>query len=53
MIAVISFTKAKSVVYGTAMDDSAGYERFYGYEIPVPTLCTEETIAAELQKQVD
>ena len=53
MITVVSFTKTKSVVYGTAMDDGAGYERFYGYEIPVPSPCTEEAIVAELQKQVD
>lgn len=53
MITVVSFTKTKSSVYGTAMDDGAGYERFYGYEISVPSPCTEETIAAELQKQVD
>ena len=52
MIAVVSFAKTGSVVYGTAMDDGAGYERFYGYEITVPSPCTEETIAAELQEQV-
>ena len=53
MITVVSFAKAGSVVYGTAMDNGAGYERFYGYQIPVPSSCTEEAIAAELQKQVD
>jgi hypothetical protein len=53
MITVVSFAEAGSAVYGTAMNDGAGCERFYGYEIPVPTPCTEETIAAELQKQVD
>ena len=53
MITVVSFTKTESVVYGTAMDSGAGYERFYGYKIPAPSPCTEEAIVAELQKQVD
>lgn len=53
MITVVSFTKTGSIVYGTAMDDGAGYERFYGYEISAPSPCTEDAIAAELQKQMD
>jgi len=53
MITVVFFAKVGSVVYGTAMDNGAGYERFYGYRIPAPSPCTEEAIAAELEKQVD
>lgn len=51
MITVVSFTKTGNTVFGTAMDDGAGYERFYGYEITAPDPCTEEAIAAELEKQ--
>ena len=35
MITVVSFTETKSAVYGTAMDNGAGYERFYGFALPV------------------
>ena len=51
MITVVSFTKTGTTVAGTAMDDGAGYERFYGYEITAPDPCTEETIAAVLEQQ--
>ena len=53
MIAVVSFATVEFIAYGTAMDDGAGYERFYVYKIPEPSPCTEEAIAVELQKQDD
>lgn len=51
MITVVSFTQEDAIVYGTAMDDGAGYQRFYGYQIPTPDPCTAETIAAALEQQ--
>jgi len=51
MITVISFTQKGDTVYGTAMDDGAGYERFYGYQIVAPDVCTKEAIIEELGKQ--
>jgi hypothetical protein len=51
MITVISFTKEDAIVYGTAMDDGAGYERFFGYSINVPDPCDAESIATALEAQ--
>ncbi len=51
MITVVSFTQEGAIVYGTAIDDGSGYERFYGYQIPAPDPCTPKTIAEELQNQ--
>lgn len=51
MITVVTLDTDGTKAYGTAVDDGAGYERFYGYCVKAPTPCNEETVAKALEAE--